>query len=116
MIAGLKGKTYEEKLRELDMDTLETRRNRQDLMQTYRLMNENSGAYKNDLFKMIQDGVHRNTRAGADPNNIKIPRVRLDIRKHSYPVRAAERWNRLDPETKNAKTINSFKHAIKFKC
>ena len=36
MISGLTGKTYEEKCKELGLDTLEERRFKQDMLQTYR--------------------------------------------------------------------------------
>ena len=37
MISGLTGSTYEEKCKELGLDTLEERRRQQDLMQTYKI-------------------------------------------------------------------------------
>jgi hypothetical protein len=36
--AGLKGKTYEEKCKEVGLETLAMRRNMQDLMQTFKIM------------------------------------------------------------------------------
>ena len=42
MISGLRGKTYEEKLVELGLESLECRRNKQDLVQTYRFMQDSA--------------------------------------------------------------------------
>ena len=38
MISGLKGRTYEERLEELQMDTLETRRKKRDLIQVFKVL------------------------------------------------------------------------------
>ncbi len=40
MIKGLKSKTYEEKCRELDLDTLAIRREKADLIQVYKILNQ----------------------------------------------------------------------------
>ena len=39
MISGLAGNTYEEKCKELGLESLEARRNKQDLLQTYKIFN-----------------------------------------------------------------------------
>jgi ribonuclease P/MRP protein subunit RPP40 len=38
MVAGLKGKTYQDKLKEVGLTTLEERRDRGDMIQTFRII------------------------------------------------------------------------------
>jgi len=113
MISGLKGTTYEEKCRELDLDTLEVRRTKQDLYLAHKLIHSEDKTYSTDLFKFAGNESARTTRATADPLNIKIARTRLEVRKHAYSTRVAGLWNTLDPDTKAMDKMPKFKNAIK---
>ena len=86
MISGLSGITYEEKCKEIGLETLEEKRRQQDLLQAYKIC---TGSGK-DMFRTeilfnrigaVPDT--RNTRFLSDPLNIMVNRTRLDIRKHS---------------------------------
>ncbi len=39
MISGLRGRTYEDRLKELGIVTLEERRHQMDMLQTYKILN-----------------------------------------------------------------------------
>ena len=67
MVSGLRGTTYAEKLEELGLATPEERRRRQDLVQTYKFINDDKSGYREGLFKLQGEGQLRRTRAGADP-------------------------------------------------
>ena len=50
---GLKGSTYEEKLKELNLQTLENRRKRADMIQTFKIVNGFHNVDKNTWFKFV---------------------------------------------------------------
>ena len=111
MVSGLQGKNYSDRCKELCIETLEARRNKQDLLHAHRIINEGE-TWSGNMFTKAQTGAERITRGNADPNTLKIPRARLDVRKHSYAVRAAESWNRLAADTKAIKEYTAFKNTI----
>ena len=113
MISGLRGATYEDKCRELDLDTLEVRRTKQDLCLANKLIHSEDKTYSQELFKFAGCESIRTTRATADPLNIRIERSRLEVRKNAYSTRVAGVWNTLDPETKALDKMPRFKNAIK---
>ena len=100
MVSGLRGVTYEARLAELNLETLESRRIKQELTMTHKILNDSSTNYRDTLFNRAQEGEYRRTRAGADPHNLKIPPVRLENRVNSYAIRAATEWNKLDKTVK----------------
>ena len=113
MISGLEGGSYEEKCKELGLDTLEARREQQDLLETFKFMKCREQQTEGNLLKRPQERQRPATRSAADPWTLEVPRARLDIRKYSYTVRAPEQWNRLPASVKSKTSIQSFKNAIK---
>ena len=95
MISGLKTKTYEERCKELGLETLEARRERQDLLETYKIREKQGKTNTGRLLLGIGNQVRKGavTRSGADPNNIAVQRTRLDTtslsehRKHGTSYR-----------------------------
>ena len=113
MMVGLKGRTYEDKCREIGLDKLSLRRKMADLTQVYKIMHNIDRVDRSKFFVQAAVASQRETRQNADPMNIKAKRARLDIRKYSFSVRVVEDWNVLRPEVKNAPSLNSFKTALK---
>ena len=69
MISGLKAKTYEEKLRELELTTLEEeRRHQTDMAQVYKIIMGKDMVNSESWFQKV-DGTERLTRSAADPLN-----------------------------------------------
>ena len=112
-ISGLQG-TYEEKCKELGLDTLEERRRKQDLLQTYKICNGKDKIKPDLLFTTVGENPDRQTRFTTDPLNITVKRSRIEIRKNSYMVRVAGDWNKLNHDINTSSTAASFKNAIKF--
>jgi len=112
MISGLKAKTYEERLEELGITTLEERRAQLDLIQTYKILTGKDKVEKETWFDMAAQGT-RLTRLAADPMNVRQRAARLEVRRNFYSNRVVDQWNRLPAELKNAVTVNSFKNGLK---
>jgi len=109
MISGLSGRTYEEKCDELGLETLEARRERQDLLEMFKIMNGYGNINPGTLFSKVHDREGRVTRLGADPANVVVPRARLDLRKNSFTVRVPDRWNELPTEQRRQPAYKSSK-------
>jgi len=52
-VSRLKGSTYEEKLKELNLQTLENRRKRADMIQTFKIVNGFYNVDKNTCFNLL---------------------------------------------------------------
>ena len=113
MISGLKDGSYEEKCVMLGLDTLEARREKQDLLEMYKIINGYGQLDQGKMFTIAQGREGAVTRHTADPLTIKVPRARLDIRKNNFAIRGAEMWNQLPLEVRSLKTLSSFKNAIR---
>ena len=108
LIPGLSGSTYKEKLAELNLDTLEDRRVRQDQILVYRIITGKDRVDPHTLFQFY--GVTaRPTRTSSYPWNIIEPRSRTELRRNYFTNRVASIWNALPVEVKSAPTVNSFK-------
>ena len=111
-ISGLQG-TYEEKCRELGLETLEERRRKQDLLQVYKICSGKDRVQPDLLFTNIGSNPDKHTHFTAGPLNITVKRSRLHIRKNSYAVRVAEDWNDLSHNKTTSRSVAMLKNAIK---
>ena len=75
MVSGLTGKTYAEKCKELGLDTLEERRLKQDMLQTYMICNGKDRIHPDQLFDRVGHNPGRETRFTADPQNILVKKL-----------------------------------------
>ena len=112
MVSGLKNKEYRERCREVGLDSLQTRRERHNILQVFKIMHGIDKVAPEALFIRVSEREDARTRLSTDPMNIRMKPARLD-RKHSFALRILEKWNRLDSETKNLKSIGAFKNALK---
>ena len=110
MVSGLSGKTYAEKLAELNIQSLEERRIRGDMIQTWKIIHL-EGFKCSQFFTLVRDNVPNNgTRFNADPLNIVQQRANLEVRKNFFSLRVPEHWNALPTTVKNATSVNNFKN------
>ena len=102
-IPGLQGLTYEERLEKLELPTLETRRERGDAINMYKCVKGKQFIDKDNFIKL----AGKRTRG----HNLKVakPKGKKDVRKHSFPNRAIDEWNKLPESVVQATSIGDFK-------
>ena len=110
---GLQGKTYNERLLELDLLTLADWRTYLDLVETYKIIHGIKNSSPSFFFESTGTGSRRVTRMTGYPRNVVAQRCKLDIRKNFFTNRVAEPWNDLPSDIKDAPNVNCFKSKSK---
>ena len=73
MISGLRGDSYDEKLKEVGLCTLEERRHQTDMLQVYKILHG-----WDRVTPFFETAAARATRLAPNPLNIKVPQARLE--------------------------------------
>ncbi len=87
MISGLGGQTYEEKLNEIGLHSLEYRRDKADMVQVFKMLKGIDNVDYSNWFETYGDigsNNRPNTRLSNEPMNIIQQRCNGDIRKHFF--------------------------------
>ena len=111
MISGLVGGSYEEKLAEIGLTTLEQRRVRGDMIQTWKIVHRADDVDRSIWFRMTagEEAVHR-TRLVGDQTKVVKPSTKYKLRENFYSIRICDGWNNIPREVREAKSIDSFKN------
>jgi len=109
MISDLGDLKYEERLKRLGLQSLEDRRKRGDLLETYKTLNGKNDVDVERWFDFVRDRHSRDTRS-HEANFLIAEKTRLDVRKNFFKNRITNDWNSLPMEIRTAGSTNSFKN------
>ena len=111
----MRSRTYEEKLREVELTSLEERRNRGDMITTFRVVNGIDNVERRTWFKMAVDQEREgaaNTRNSNDVTRIEEGVSRYELRRNFFSQRVSNRWNSLPKSTRQQSSVLAFKAAL----
>jgi len=105
MFKDLRQRDYDERLKSLNLWTLEERRNRQYLIEVFKM-------YKGFTRLSIDELFERDTNIkGTRGHTLRLKKKQsvMDVRRYFFSQRVVNRWNSLEQETVDVGSINSFK-------
>ena len=102
--------TYEERLAELELTTLQERRQRGDAIETFKYLRGFLDVDKETLFT-TNTPAQPITRHQHSFMPLTVPHAKLDLRKNFFSVRGARLWNSLPSTIRESTSVNSFKNA-----
>ena len=109
MVSNLRGRTYEARLEEVGMTSLEDRRVRGDMITTYRIMTGKDKVDPRLFFDLVADGVGPRTRGVRGVYNIRAVNDRLEVRRNFFSQRVVNTWNSLPDSLRGVGTVLGFK-------
>ena len=113
---GLTG-SYEEKLKSVGLTTLCERRERGDMIQTFKILKRIDDVDYRTWFTKVSES-HQRTRQAVcvsedgtvtQSENLIKPKSRLDVRKNFFSCRVIDPWNNLPPGVQCAADVLEFK-------
>ncbi len=106
LVYSIRNKTYNERLKELGLPSLQYRRARTDMIETYKIINNIDKLDKECLTPKHQ------TRTRGHSYKIYKRQSRLNTRKNVFSQRIVNNWNSLPDDVICASTVNQFKKQI----
>ena len=107
MIPELRDLSYESRLLQCGLTTLETRRLKGDKVEVFKVVNGYEDVDRNVFFKLKEGSRTRGRKAPLFKEQ-----CRLDMRKYSFSERVINEWNKLPKDCVNASNVNMFKNKI----
>jgi len=107
MIQGLRNLPYKDRLKRLNLHSLERRRARGDMIEVFKWV---KGINKGNIDQVIEFNSQDRTRG----NGYKLEKLRFrtDIGRYWFTNRVVNDWNRLDRHVVGAESIGSFKKRL----
>ena len=114
MVSGLKGRSYLDKLKEVNLTTLEERRECGDMIQTFRIVQGLDNVEIGTWFQFANERQREgavNTRMNRDTTRLVERESRYENRRNFFSQRVPSKWNKLPESTRQQTTVLSFKAA-----
>ena len=111
MVSGLGGMTYEERCKELGLETLEKRRKIQDMVETFRILccpNDGNADGMQTTVGERRGPARARTRQAANHLNLQHKYARTEVRRNSFSFMVMDPWNRLYQDTRSASNVKLF--------
>ena len=111
-VSGIGSLSYEERLERLGLTTLQARRERGDMIETYKIITGKVDVQPSTWFSPLEsrEGA-ASTRATSGHSNLARAEAKSEIRKNQFSVRVVPLWNALPDLVKCQETLNHFKNA-----
>ena len=109
MISGLQGQSYQDKLSELELMSLEDRRVRGDMIQTWKILHGYDNVREATWFTRLNSTAVRDTRASSSPYTLVQNRANTELRRNTFSYRVVRGWNSLPINVQSSSTVNAFK-------
>ena len=119
MLPGMQNLSYDQRLRTMEIPSLQYRRLRADMIQVYKIIHGIDNIDPNTFFEMSND-----KRTRGHKYKILKQRAKCNLRRLSFSHRIVDTWNALPENVVDAPDVNSFKgllnttwtnHPLKFK-
>ena len=91
--SGLAGQTYEQRLIEVSLTSLEARRLRGVLIQNWKILHGYDNVDESSWFSTTCETVNRLTRQSNSSFNLNVKQFNSNVRKNSFSVRVINPWN-----------------------
>ena len=115
MVAGLRSRNYVDKLKEVGLTTLEERRARGDMIQTFRIIQGVDNVETGTWFTMANEREREgatSTRNNRDTTRLVEGDSNYELRRNFFSQRVPSRWNALPQSTRQQSTVLGFKAAF----
>ena len=108
MLPGMKERSYEERLKAMDLPTLRFRRLRGDLIEAFKIC---TGLYKYPPEELLPKN-HQNNRTRGHELKLEKRAAITTSRLNTFTMRVMTPWNQLPASVIQAPSVNSFKNRL----
>ena len=111
-VSGMGNLPYEERLRRLGLTTLQARRDRGDMIDTYKILTGKVDVQQGIWFTPLtsREGAS-STRTTSGHLNLARKEAKYETRLNQFSVRVIPKWNALPDQVKEQPSVNCFKNA-----